>query len=565
MSEAVTAPTQDAGSDQHREWPARAFILCVVGLLCGGAFGLIVEHQSAVPAWHPPAATFLFAGFIALALSLERVRWVWSVAASLAIGMLLAFVVWNSAQYHEYDWAFAWPVLSASVASLVMLPLFQTVRDAGAWRLPPERVHTHVWADFVVGVVGLLFVGTVLLLLLLINELLKLVGVHAVDVLFGTDWFGWAVAAAAFGGVAARLRDRAKLLGTLLTIKFTVLAVLAPILAFAIAVFLGALPFGGLKRFWETTGSSTAILLACAVLCVWLLNAVIGSERTQGVGSKILRGSALSLALAVLPLSAIGAAGLWIRVDALGWTPTRLWAVAAICVAAVWGASYTWNIVRARGLDEVALFRSNVRLAVVVAGLAVFFALPLVDFGSISTRSQLARLQGGAIDDDAFDWRALANDFGPAGREALEQIARTGTAEQRIMAKYSLSPSSTMPPPKQARPLQITVTSGDQVPRELAALLTEQSRCIEQACIIAQPADDIAVLKYVGPYDDSVQTDVFSQKDGEWSIVANETVYPEKAKNTGNSARAFDGPVEVRTVSRRQVFVNGEPTGDLFE
>ena len=48
---------------------------------------------------------------------------------------------------------------------------------------------------------------------------------------------------------------------------------------------------------------------------------------------------------------------------------------------------------------------------------------PLVDFGAISTRDQLARLERGRVGPDQFDWAALAFDFGPSGRAALTRLA----------------------------------------------------------------------------------------------------------------------------------------------
>src|SRR3546814_18562807 len=63
--------------------------------------------------------------------------------------------------------------------------------------------------------------------------------------------------------------------------------------------------------------------------------------------------------------------------------------------------------------------------------LAAFRALPVLDLGTISTRDQLARLEGGAVAAEKFDWAALAFDFGPSGRKALAELARSPRPERR--------------------------------------------------------------------------------------------------------------------------------------
>ncbi len=78
-------------------------------------------------------------------------------------------------------------------------------------------------------------------------------------------------------------------------------------------------------------------------------------------------------------------------------------------------------------------------LATGVCVLALVLALPIVDFGAISTRDQLARLTAGRVAPDQFDWAAMAFDFGPAGRKALQQIARTGTPVERSNAARALA------------------------------------------------------------------------------------------------------------------------------
>ena len=532
--------------------------------------GRLLGTGEELPVGRLALATFVFAAFVTLVLTLERRRWLWSAAAAVGVGALLALIGWTTAQYNGSSWSFGWPFASALVASLLLLPLFQTVRDLGEVRLPPERVHAHVWADFVIGAVGVAFVGVVLLLGVLIDQLLRLVGIDWIERLWATEWFGWAVAGAAFGAVAARLRDRAGLLGTLLIVKFTVFAVLAPVLAVGIVVFLGALPFGGLATFWAATGSSTVILLACAGLAVWLVNAVLGnhsgSARGEGVGGRVLRGSALVLALTVLPLALIGAAGLWIRVDALGWTPTRLWGVAAIGVAVVWGGVYLWTAVRARRLDDGAIFAGNVRMAVGVAVVALLLALPVVDFGAVSTRSQLARLESGRIAPGDFDWRALANEFGPTGRRVLERIARTGPPDRRQAAAKALDPERFAKVQRQSLPARLDARpQGTVIPKDLVTAIASQSNCGEGRCVVWLPAPDVAVLLYREGTPRVRYRTIFRGAGGKWPTLTSDSQFLSMVDEQLKPGGRADDDVEVRSVTRRQVFIGGKPAGDTFE
>ena len=608
--------------DETQEWPERAWLLTGLGAAAGAVFGLLISGATGayldplatappLPLWRLALATLVFSAFVALALSLERRRWTWAVAAAVTLGTLLGAIGWNTAQYRGYGWAFDWPFASALIASLILLPLFQTVRDEGAMRLPPERVHGHVWADFVIGAVSVLFVGIVFLLVALIDQLLRLVGITVIEALWETRWFGFALAGAAFGGVAARLRDREGLLGTLLTVFFVVLAVLAPVLAVGIALFLGALPFGGLQSFWAATGSSTVILLACAVLSVWLVNAVIGGERGAGMGRRVLRLAALVLVLAVLPLGVIGAVGLGIRIDALGWTPTRLWGVAAIAVTIAWGAAYLWTVVRRRGLDEGAIFAANVRLGLVVAAIALFLALPLVDFGAVSTRSQLARLSSGQVTPERFDWSALAFDFGEPGRRAVRALARSpdpviasaALAAATAKNRYDLAGPEVNERESAARRAVAERVirlhpAGGTVPLPLrraifgvsdSDLLTglEDSGCDPRSVVPCdlfwRPGDDIAValqdgcaalpaVERVAPAERcKIMVTPFRRVGSRWSEVKSSSdeirlgTVDERASLVAERAAIDRGDVTVRTVTRRQVFVGEKPVSGLFE
>src|SRR3546814_9260534 len=93
----------------------------------------------------------------------------------------------------------------------------------------------------------------------------------------------------------------------------------------------------------------------------------------------------------------------------------------AVGVALSYGLAGLWAVATKRRTFDDRLRPLQQRLAIGLMLLAAFLALPVLDFGAISTRDQLARLESGAVKTEKFDWAALAFDFGPSGRKALAE------------------------------------------------------------------------------------------------------------------------------------------------
>src|SRR5678815_1870880 len=116
---------------------------------------------------------------------------------------------------------------------MLAAPLFQTIRDEGAWRFPYARLHRHAWTDAVIGAASLGFTGITFLLAWLIASLFDVIGIDAIKELLQKDWFGRMLAGFAFGSAVGLLRERDALLATLQKLAMVALSVLAPILAIA--------------------------------------------------------------------------------------------------------------------------------------------------------------------------------------------------------------------------------------------------------------------------------------------------------------------------------------------
>jgi hypothetical protein len=258
------------------------------------------------------------------------------------------------------------------------------------------------------------------------------------------------------------------------------------------------------------------------------------------------------------------------RIGQYGWTPERIWGVIAVAAAMIYGAIGWWSVFRGRMKFDDQLRPLQVKYAIGLCGLALFLALPIVDFGGISARSQLARLQAGRVKPAEFDWTAMAFDFGPSGRKHLAEIEKSGPAEQRALARTALAATSRY---SVTEDIQVTSTAADldrwmrvlpegaTVEPALRDLVAKDPSCRDKPCalFLVSPGEALLIGHPYNP-DRMVNARYSLQKDGHWMEV------PEISYNwPDNRADLQKAPIEVRTVTRRQLFVDGKPVGQVFE
>jgi hypothetical protein len=420
------------------DWPLRPWILAAICSAAGLAFHFLVDGTE-VPAWRQALASFVAIATLSFVVTLERKRLHWAAIFAVGWGAVIALVGWSTARYNLNPTLFEWPYLSGIFAVLLAAPLFQTLRDEGAWRFPYDRLHRHAWTDAVIAAASLVFTGIAWALAWLIAGLFDLIGIDSIKKLLQQGWFGWMLAGFAFGAAVGLLRERDGLLATLQRLVMVVFSVLAPVLAAALVLFLASLPFTGLGRLWESGVATTPLMLVAGTGAILLANAVIGNGEGDRARSRLLNWSALALVAVVLPLAVIAAVSMGTRIGQYGWTPGRIWGALAVAVAIAYGLAGWWSIHRGRERFDTELRPLQTRLAIGLCGLALFLALPILDFGAIGAKSQLARLDSGQVEAAEFDWRAMAFEFGPAGRSALERIGREGPVERRELAARALA------------------------------------------------------------------------------------------------------------------------------
>lgn len=584
-------------SAEDESWTLRPWIWAIICAVGAFAVNRLVDQNGDLAIWRQVAATFVIIATLAFVLTAELRRLLWAVAFALAAAAILAFVGWFTASYNKGGEIAEYPFLAGLFALLIAAPLFQTVRDEGAWRFPYARLHGHVWTDAVIGAASLAFTGVSFLLAYLIAQLFDLIGIKFFSELLREDWFSAILAGFAFGASLGLLRERDALVATLQKLVLVVFSVLAPVLAFALVGFLVSLPFTGLAPLWDSGVPTTPVLLFAAAGAVGLINAVIGDGKADGSGNRILRGSALLLSLSILPLAVIAALSMGARIGQYGWTPDRIWGLIAVIVACVYGVAYLVSVAKAlrakAPLDwDDHLRPANVKIALGICGLALFLALPILDFGAMSAQDQVARLKSGKTKEAEFDWKAMAFDFGPKGRAALAVLAKSGSDFQKESAKAAMNAGDRWNVDNEMQAERNAQLEGSFSYQPADKKLDVESRKVilrtqfcEKPCRIVWLGENrILVIgeRYNDGYASSQIFKRFTREEVDAIIDANKAdgdhqqsvpeamVWGSNYSEVAAVTKGFDADlkpqskVEIRTVEMQQAYVDGKPVGEVF-
>ncbi len=565
------------------DWPLRPWIMAAICAAAGLLFHWLTDfgYTGTASPLRQASATFVAIAAISFVMTVEQRRWLWSLGFALGWGAVIALVGWFTASYNQHPTIFEWPFLSGLFAVLLAAPLFQTMRDEGAWRFPYAKLHGHAWTDAVIGAAAIAFIGVTFLLAWLIAGLFDLIGIDVVKKLLQKDWFEWMLAGFAFGSTVGLLRERDGLVATLQRLVMVVLGVLAPVLAAALALFLLSIPFTGLAKLWDSAIPATPMMLLAGAGAILLANAVIGNGDDDRSTSRVLRISAQILVVTVLPLAIIAAVSMGQRIGQHGLTPERMWGVVAVGIAIIYGIAGGWSVARGRHEFDDLLRPLQIKLALGLCALAIFLALPILDFGLMSATSQMGRLASGRTPPAKFDWQAMAFDFGPAGRERLTIVAKSGPADQRRLAATALASKDryrveaevekTASAASLDRYLRVEPTGANLSPAQRDAI-AGTPLCRVEVCVVTVVDPRLALVAGRSTAKGDVVLYKLNMDDkGGWTSDYSGINLADfnPANKTGDGSKpAVDlttAPVEVRTIQRRQLFINGKPVGEAFE
>ncbi|MBA4762281.1 DUF4153 domain-containing protein [Sphingomonas sp.] len=589
MSEAV--------EQRDERWPLLPPALAVLGL----ATGLIVHwivgtgYQPEISAVRLALLSFVSVSAILFGFVVIRTDLIRSAMFALGCGAVAALILYFNGATSGWSATEGWRLLCLALAIGIAAPLFQAGREGGFRPISYPLAHDHAWTNAVLWCLSWAFVGVVLLLAYLLAALFDLIGIDLLSDLLREEWFWRPLVGLAFGLGLALLREQRRIVGLLQDVAMLVLGVLAPVLAVGLGLFLIALPFTGLQPLWEATKSTTPILLACAVGALLLVNAVIGNGGDDAPRNRVLRWAALVLAVAILPLVGIAAVATGLRIGQYGFTPERLWGLTFVGIASVVAVAYLASVVRGRGRWPERVRPANLDLAMIVCGVALLLATPLVSFNAISTRDQVARLESGKVSPDKFDWAALAFDFGEPGRKALDRLKASDNAVVRRTAadiakkerRWEVEQDASDPAPRLAaleKRLRI-LPRPVAVPPGLGEVLMSERACgsEEGRCTLWLSQDSSEALVFQDDCFDRIEKQSepttfharslsctaprrFVAASGKWTEAeANELGRRSDADRAAAEQGFKSGTIEVRPVQRRQVFVGGVPVGDPFE
>ncbi|MEZ5680329.1 MAG: DUF4153 domain-containing protein [Erythrobacter sp.] len=559
------------------DWPLRPWLLATMLGLGGLAVWLASGGFKNDPEpWRAALMALAFFGTITAGLTLERGAWLRAAVFSALVGVVMAGIAWRVARdAGHYDAAGFW-LASGIVSTLLAVPLFQAGFHRLRWKTSYFETHYHVWTDAITGGGALAFTGLAWLVAALLSELFHLIKIDLLRDLLDEGWFGWTFSGVAFGAALGTLRNQVRIIGTLQNVVLLVLSLLAVPVAVGVVLFLLAVSLSGLDVLWEATRNATPVLLAIATGSFVLVNAVLRDSDEAASGSRIMRAAAFVLALGILPLAIMAAISMGTRIAEYGLSPERIWALVAIMVAVAYGVAYLVAAIRSRRHGWDTQRQANLHLAVATCVLAFLLAMPILDFGAISTSNQVGRLAAGKVKVEDFDFDALRWDFGESGRKALARLANSDDAETARLAKEAQD--------RESRPYRWRNNDSEKREARLANLRTDIPEGSLRDALEAKlreniwMCDDPCVAIDIGPAKEGGRHVVLVESGQVIHQVLDAPPTPDDTPKSGAVEAAMetgvidpvppqsaDSTVEVREWTGRRIYVDGKPAGEPFE
>jgi hypothetical protein len=247
------------------------------------------------------------------------------------------------------------------------------------------------WGTVTRVLVSGLFTGLFWLLLLLSNQLLKLVGITLIKELIALDAVPFILSGAIFGLAIVVAHELSDMISPQMILRL--LRLLMPMITVVVAIFVVALPFRGLSNLFGSL-SAGSVMMGMGLVATGLVSAAIDRNSEHGVQRLWMKGFVQVLACLIPILGGLAIAAVWIRVQDYGWTPDRLAAGTIAIILFAYGLVYAAAVLR-RGDWGNRLRQSNILMAIGVLSILALWLTPLLNPQAISARSQMARLEDG--------------------------------------------------------------------------------------------------------------------------------------------------------------------------
>jgi len=407
-------------------------ILTLIGALAGAAAYALIEivpdliDNERLILLLVAAAGGFFALFLAATgpLSFGRAALA-ALVAALPAAVLLYWASFRFATVEDFLETGA-PIVAYLVILIVTLPfLIALQRPSEGWRNYPA-LFTQSWNIVVRYAAAWVFVGVFWAVILLSNELFRLVGLNVIERLLDMDPVPFVLTGAVLGLAMAVVVELSDYISPFLILRL--LRLLVPVVLVVTVVFLAALPLRGLSDLFGGL-SAAATLLAMAGGIATLITSALDRTDAEAVDARVMSVSAQVLALALPVLSGLAIYAVVLRVTDYGWSPARIAAVTLSMVMLGYGFCYALAVILRRNW-KARIRGANIAMALVAIVIAVLWLTPVINPQRITANTQVARLKNGAVALDGFDFWFVTRELGVAGQVAQARLTEMEHPEQ---------------------------------------------------------------------------------------------------------------------------------------
>lgn len=441
----------ESEADRPRAMAAQPALLAVyllVGVLQGLALWLLTGYEKGgLLSGHPrllsasvhfavaaPMAWYLLAGGSLRPLARAAV----AIAIAALVSSLAAHAAGTAADSGD-PFTFK---LAAAVLSYMLVVLAAGLDPRRRW-FDYARLFEHGWRNvLLVGAAGAL-TGILWLLLLAAAYLLAALGIDTLTNLLKEQVVIAVLSCTAFAFFVLQATLRGEALAVLRKFWLTLNTWFLPLALLLATVWVVALVVIGPEPLFRTRRAA-ALLFWFVALAVLFMNAAYQDGRTVPYGRFFARAAAWAW-LSVPVLAAVGVWALSMRVAQHGWSVERLWAAVIGAMALVYGLGYGGSALsRSRWMPT--LENTNILASLALAVLIVLVTGPVADLRRIAVESQVSRLRSGQLADGKFDFRALKQEGGKWGHEALVQIAADPSLAATVRNEATAQLAESTPP-----------------------------------------------------------------------------------------------------------------------
>lgn len=342
-----------------------------------------------------------------------------TIAAALALVASL-LLSWASLRYDNLSDFLdtGHPLVAYGLLISIPVPfLIAALTPGEGWRNYPA-LFNHAWQVVVRYLVAWAFTGLFWLVILLSDQVLKIVGLEVIEQLLEIAPVPFVLTGLMLGLGMAVVHELRAYISPFLALQM--LRLLLPLVLLVSVVFLIAAPIQGLSELFGGV-SSAAILMALALAAAVLITTTLDASDDEAAGSPILRHATRAMALILPLLAGLAAWAVWLRVMQYGWTPTRVAATLSAGVVLAYGLSYAAAVLRGHGW-AARVRQANIAMALALVALAGLWLSPVLNAERLSVNSQMTRFEGGRSSADSLDLWAIGREWGRAGQAAMARL-----------------------------------------------------------------------------------------------------------------------------------------------